>query len=133
MEVALIVGLGVCSAAIFAWLQQLHRSRPLSWRLARHVLAWRKKAVRVSMASLLRVAKDDRIILLRMTLRREAFGPPGGVIKYYNGAKPRLDRLQFAPERPSDEPHSFVASDLRGRLPGKNLLRFRRWFAKGTE
>jgi 8-oxo-dGTP pyrophosphatase MutT (NUDIX family) len=85
------------------------------------------------MASILRIAKDDTVILFRMTLRREAFGPPGGVIKYYSDACTSLDRLQFVPERPGNEPHSFLASDLRGRLPARNLLRFRRWFFRAAD
>src|ERR1700759_1297598 len=123
-----IVALGVLSAAIFAGLQRLHVSRPLSWRLLRHAVAWRRRSVRISIASLLCVAQDDNVVLFRMTLRREAFGPPGGVVKYYDSAKQQLDKLQFVPERVSGEDYSFTATDLRGRLPAKNLLRFRRWF-----
>jgi hypothetical protein len=76
------------------------------------------------MAVLLKFRVGNRFLLLRTRLRSEAFGPPGGVTKFYPDALPILDKLDFVPEGRD----SVLYEDLRGKLPARSLAGFLRWF-----
>jgi len=86
------------------------------WRLFR---ARRAQTVRVCCAAVLRVAEDDRIVLVESALRPGAFAPPGAVLRL---AEP-LGELDFA----SDDDHH-----LRGSLSTRSIEGFVRWFESGT-
>ncbi|WP_146060302.1 hypothetical protein [Amycolatopsis sp. CA-128772] len=91
----------------------------------------RPDRVRISFSVLLRLAEDDRFVLFDAPKRPGAFGPPGGVVKYFPPAGRILDSLGFQPER-TGSPHRKLKADLRGILPGGALRRFRTWFASGS-
>lgn len=84
----------------------------------------RRRYVRVSMAVLFKFRVENRFLLLRTRLRSEAFGPPGGVIKFYPDALPTLDKMDFVAESRD----SVLYKDLRGKLPTSSLAGFLRWF-----
>jgi len=85
--------------------------------------------MRVSLSAFLRISEGDSYILVRSLHRKEAFGPFGGVYKYFSSAGTRLDELQFRPQGINPE----MRNDLRGFLPRRYLLRFLRWFDEGKE
>ncbi|MEU0532599.1 hypothetical protein [Amycolatopsis tolypomycina] len=87
--------------------------------------------MRISFSVLLRLADDDRFVLFDAPKRPGAFGPPGGVIKFFPPAARILDALGFQPER-TGSPHHKLRADLRGTLPAGALRRFRTWFATGA-
>jgi hypothetical protein len=92
----------------------------------------RSRRVRVSYCAVLRVREADRCVLFRSPSRPESFGPPGGVFKYRDSARPVLDRFGFTDQvwrgREAD-----MRRDLRGFLPAGSVLRFRRWFRAGVD
>lgn len=133
MEATTAVALNIIAAMIFAFMLYVYQNRPLSKRMLLHIFLSHRKQVRVSVASLLKISNDGSFLLFRMRLRDEAFAPPGGVAKFYRSAGPVLDAFEFVPEIVPFEAHSSETMDLRGMLPLKNLLKFRRWLDKGID
>lgn len=89
------------------------------------------RTVRISYSALLRIRDDDRFVLFHSDSRPGAYGPPGGVFKYFPPAVPLLEELGFQAER-STTRGARTRSDLRGVLPQRSFPRFRRWFASGA-
>lgn len=105
------------------------------WQNRRHLTLLRVlltpwSRVRVSVAVLLRVNDEDHYVLFSSVTRPGAFGPPGGVVKYHEGAKPKLERLGFEPE---GRIRAEMRHDLRGFLPAPRVLGFTRWLQRGTD
>lgn len=94
-------------------------------------LSGRRDQVRISFSVLLRIVDDDRFVLFDAPKRPGAYGPPGGVIKFFPPAARILDELGFQAER-TGSPHRKLKADLRGTLPARALRRFRTWFASGA-
>ena len=86
-----------------------------------------RRPVRVSLSVLLRIRQDDRYVLVNSTSRPGAFGPPGGVIKYFPPAAALLEQLGFAGEIRAAHV-ALTAGDLRGQVPARSLRAFLRWF-----
>jgi hypothetical protein len=87
--------------------------------------------VRISFSTLLRIKDDNRYVLFHSRSRPGAFGPPGGVVKYFPPAVRVLERLGFREERGG--PRAAVTKwDLRGFLPAGSLRRFVTWFDTGA-
>lgn len=86
---------------------------------------YRNKEIRVSIAALLRISQDGHYVLLKSIRRPECFIPVGGVYRFYESAREDLDRCNFRPQEALD---STMSNDLRGFVPGKDLLRFIKWF-----
>jgi hypothetical protein len=94
------------------------------WRLLQS-----NQDLRVSFSALLRIANAGEYLIIRNLHRHEVFAPIGGVYKYYDSAGVILDSLEFRPEStawPDD-----VTNDIRGFLPCRHALEFRRWFGRG--
>ncbi|MFJ7957608.1 hypothetical protein ACIQ62_15115 [Streptomyces sp. NPDC096319] len=107
----------------------------LLWRNRRHlsllrVLLTPMSRVRVSVAVLLRVNDEDHYVLFSSITRPGAYGPPGGVIKYHEAAKNRLERLGFEPE---GRVRAEMRHDLRGFLSALRVLGFARWLHRGED
>ncbi|MEE1817852.1 hypothetical protein PUR59_22875 [Streptomyces sp. SP18ES09] len=85
---------------------------------------------RVSVAVLLRVHDEDHYVLFASGNRPGAFGPPGGVVKYQEGARRTLERLGFEPESRNRE---VMRHDLRGFLGALRVLGFARWLSKEVD
>ncbi|MCT4357703.1 hypothetical protein M5362_31865 [Streptomyces sp. Je 1-79] len=105
------------------------------WQNRRHltllrVLLTPTRRIRVSVAVLLRVNDEDHYVLFSSVTRPGAFGPPGGVVKYHEAAKPRLERFGFEPE---GRARAEMRHDLRGFLPALRVLGFARWLQRGTD
>jgi hypothetical protein len=111
---------GLITAAIHA-LEKLRRVR--FWRFK---IFGRNSEIRISFTALLRISDGGRYTLVRNFHRPELFGPFGGVYKFYDSARPRLDELLFRPQDfgKTDDMHN----DLRGFLPRKNLSKLLKWF-----
>jgi hypothetical protein len=88
--------------------------------------------VRVSMSVLLRVRDDDRYVLFHSPSRPGAYGPPGGVVKYFPPAAGILETVGFTAERPGSPRDGRRQYDLRGFLPASAVRDFLRWFASGA-
>lgn len=110
--------------ALLCWLASVLWTNRARLRLLRLSWLWPFGEVRVSVASLLRLQDDDRYVLVHSPVRPDAFGPPGGVVKYHPAARAALDRIGFREERRMD---SRMRSDLRGFVPRWALPRFARW------
>ncbi|MFF3733483.1 hypothetical protein ACFYXM_25005 [Streptomyces sp. NPDC002476] len=105
----------------------------LLWKNRRHlallrVLLTPRSRTRVSVAVLLRVHDEDHYVLFASVTRPGTFGPPGGVVKHHESAKPALERLGFEPERRA---RAEMRHDLRGFLPALRVLGFARWLQRG--
>jgi len=87
--------------------------------------------VRVSYSALLRIRSKDRCVLFQSNSRPETYGPPGGVFKYDDHARPLLDRLEFHDDKWS-ACEADMRGDLRGKVPARSLLGFIRWFKTGA-
>jgi hypothetical protein len=119
--------IGVASCVVFAAIQFVFGNWPITTQMLKCEVFGRQMHVRVSVAVLIRIGRDDQILLYRMTLRREAFGPPGGVVKFQRDALDSLHKLDFEAERVPFEVHGDQGTDIRGRLPYSELLHFRKW------
>lgn len=85
---------------------------------------YRKKLIRISLATVLILQNDDdQYLLIRMRRRPEWFGPLGGVIKYYPSAQLE-ENFEF--QRYSKR--GDMSDDLRGFLPGHHFVKFMKWF-----
>src|SRR5207249_4042132 len=85
--------------------------------------------LRVSFSAIVRVEAAGEYLLIRNLHRQEVFAPIGGVYKYAEAATVSLDALSFRQEHtawPED-----TSLDVRGFLPRRNALTFRRWFDAG--
>ncbi|MGW2562101.1 SMODS-associated NUDIX domain-containing protein [Streptomyces sp. NPDC001514] len=105
------------------------------WQNRRHLSLLRVLLVpwsrtRVSVAVLLRLHDEDHYVLFGSVTRPGAFGPPGGVVKYHDSARPTLERLGFEPESRSSD---AMRLDLRGFLPAARVLGFARWLYRGVD
>jgi 8-oxo-dGTP pyrophosphatase MutT (NUDIX family) len=89
-----------------------------------------KSEVRVSMAALLRVCQSGRYLQFHVPFVPHTYGPPGGVIKFFEEARADLDRLDFR-EEVVPSLSADMQRDLRGFLPSRKLVPFLRWFGKG--
>jgi len=108
------------TAAIHA-LEKLRRVR--FWRLK---IIRPNTEIRVSFSALFRILDGGHYVLVRNLHRPELFGPFGGVFKFYEGGRSRLDELLFRPQEVgyTDD----MRNDLRGFLPRKNLSKMLKWF-----
>jgi len=92
----------------------------------------RNSNIRVSMAVLLRVQEGGKYLLFHTPFTPSTYGPPGGVVKFTDAARPSLDRLEFR-----DQVHPAfrrdMTRDLRGFIPGRSLPAFIRWFQSGHD
>jgi hypothetical protein len=84
------------------------------------------------MSVLLRIRDDDRYVLFHSPSRPGAYGPPGGVIKYFPPAAGILDAVGFQEERPGPPRTDLIRYDLRGFVPVNAVRDFQRWFATGA-
>lgn len=111
----------------------------IGWRNRRTLIIYfvgtllaRNSNIRVSMAVLLRVQEGDKYLLFHTPFTPNTYGPPGGVVKFTQAARPILDRLEFR-----DQVHPAfrrdMTHDLRGFIPGRSLPAFIRWFQSGHD
>ena len=91
-------------------------------------VVYRNRRVRVSMASLLRITLRDQYLLVRGHRIPDQYQPPGGVYKFYPGAKNILDALGLVGDVfLKDDVDS--KDDLRRVLQrGSRLPAFLEWF-----
>ncbi|CAM5704619.1 SMODS-associated NUDIX domain-containing protein [Streptomyces aurantiogriseus] len=105
------------------------------WQNRRHLTLLRVlltpwSRTRISVAVLLRLHDEDHFVLFGSATRPGAFGPPGGVVKYQESAKPFLEKLGFEPE---SRARDVMRHDLRGFLSAARVLRFARWVHRGAD
>jgi len=82
--------------------------------------------IRVSFAALLLIEHSGQYVLVQNRRRPELFGPFGGVYKYLEPAKRKLNELEFKPQVEESGPD--MKDDFRGFLPRKNLARLYKWY-----
>lgn len=109
--------------AIWNLLKACWKHQDHLWPAAKAATIYRSKELRVSLASLLRIEKGGKFLLVRSRHRREAYGPYGGVFKYYRTADCDLDRVEFKTDHVDD-----IERDLRGYLPARYFPAFLNWF-----
>lgn len=86
-----------------------------------------KDRIRVSCGYLFRIKMDNRYLLIKGK-RIEQFQPIGGVYKYYASFNDVKNSLNITEEQNTS---FFEEGDLRVYVPGKNVLKFIRWFNSG--
>ncbi|MFC7907147.1 SMODS-associated NUDIX domain-containing protein [Streptomyces nigra] len=104
------------------------------WQNRRHLrllvllfTPWRR--VRLSVAVLLRLDDEDCYVLFDSPTRPATFGPPGGVVKYHESGRRKLDKLGFECEERSQE---VMRCDLRGFVRAVKVPDFARWLYGGS-
>lgn len=102
-------------------LERLKRLRFWSCRIIRP-----NEEIRISFAAILALPEGGRFVLVRNLHRPEAFAPFGGVYKYHDEAKQKLERMLFRPE--DFGPGKDMKNDLRGYLPRRHLPKLVKWF-----
>ena len=75
---------------ILRWFRTNWGNLKLRWQC---LVPYRNKRIRVSMAYLFRIKVDDEYLLVRADRIPDQYQPPGGVYKYYEGARDTLDSL----------------------------------------
>jgi len=83
--------------------------------------------IRVSMACLIKFEHEGHYILAKNRLRPECISPYGGVIKFYESARPFLAEIEYQPENKYSQDSEFQ-QDLRGYLRPKDFGSFMTWF-----
>jgi hypothetical protein len=121
------LAVGIVSTLLLAALGTAFRHRQYLKPALRCLFFCHNKKLRVSMAAILSIRRDDRHILVRNLHRPERFGPIGGVYKYYPSAPDQLDRCHFRPQVREQN----TRNDLRGFMQGKDFPAFMRWFLSG--
>lgn len=108
------------------------QNRTRLWNAAVCAGPFRTKSVRISAAYLIRIEIDGKHLLVRGHRIRDQFQPVGGVYKYLPHAKSRLEDLGVTTDQcfPVDQDSR---SDLRIRVPGKNVAKFLRWFDESRD
>lgn len=91
------------------------------------LLGHRKERIRFSCGYLFRIKMDNRYLLIKGK-RIEQFQPIGGVYKYYSSFNDIKNSLNITEEQNST---FYEDGDLRVYVPGKNVLKFIRWFNSG--
>lgn len=81
----------------------------------------RSLQLRISISAILKIAINNKLVLIRMPRRSEAFGPIGGVVKFYDAARRRLGEIGFAAQLDDS------VDDLRGFIPAGRVLYFYQW------
>lgn len=122
---ALIVG--TVSMLLLAAFSAAFRHRQYLKPALRCTLFCRNRRLRVSMAAILSIRRNNRYVLIRSRHRPETFGPIGGVYEYYPSALDQLDQCGFRPQVRDQD----MENDLRGFVKGKDLPSFMRWFLSG--
>lgn len=84
------------------------------------------------MSVLLRIKDDDRHVLFHSPSRPGAYGPPGGVIKYFPPAAGILEAVGFQEERIDARGGDLTRWDLRGFVPAVAIRDFLHWFETGA-
>jgi hypothetical protein len=89
----------------------------------------RNRLVRISVSYLFRIKVDARYLLIGSARWPGTYAPVGGVYKRLPGSEKRLERLKVLDDdcHPIDE---RSAADIRVRVPGRNVVRFLRWFER---
>ncbi|TDL88736.1 hypothetical protein E2R55_16340 [Vibrio vulnificus] len=82
--------------------------------------------IRVSISYLFRIKIDDKYFLVYGN-RIDQYQPVGGVYKYYEEAKSNFSKLNIKDDDCIEIDQSSK-NDLRIRVPGKNLMKFIKWF-----
>lgn len=84
--------------------------------------------VRLSFSYLFRIEIDGKYVLVKGNRINNRYQPIGGVYKYYDEAKPTLDKFAFKPDvkmKNYDE-----TDDLRITIKGKYILKYMNWFLR---
>lgn len=86
-----------------------------------------KESIRISCGYLFRIKMENKYLLIKGK-RIEQFQPIGGVYKYYSSFNDVKNSLNITEEQNTS---FFEEGDLRVYVPGKNVLKFIRWFNSG--
>ena len=85
--------------------------------------------IRVACSAILRIERQGRYLLVQNLHRPESVAPFGGVYKYFEQARDRLDALSFRRQAVDDDMHN----DVRGYVPRECFEDFRAWFLSGAD
>lgn len=91
------------------------------------LLLHRNEKVRISCAYLFRIRRGNKYLLIKGK-KIEQYQPVGGVYKTFNSFEEIANGLDVQVEREST---FFENRDLRVFVPGKNVLKFIKWFKTG--
>jgi hypothetical protein len=89
---------------------------------------YRKSKVRVSFASMLRLQRNEKYLLVESRRRHGIYGPLGGVVRYFASARPLvLDKIGFENQLPAVD----GSCDLRGYIRGSHFHNLMMWYVSG--
>ena len=90
-----------------------------------HLGYWNKD-VGLSISYLFRIEVDGKYLMVKGNRIKRQYQPVGGVYKYYDEARPALERMKFKPNIKMG--NTDETDDLRIWIKGKYLLKFMDWF-----
>ena len=85
--------------------------------------------IRVACSAVLRIERHGQYLLVQNMHRPESVAPFGGVYKYLEHARDRLDSLSFRGQAIDDD----MQNDVRGYIPRESFEAFRAWFLSGVD
>ena len=88
---------------------------------------YRKELVRLSISYLFKIEIDGKFLLIKNKNRIDQFQPVGGVYKYYNEVTSEFEKLKVTSDTGYVQ-DSKNKNDLRIMMPGKNVMKFFKWF-----
>lgn len=82
------------------------------------------KKIRLSFAYLIRIRVNNKYLLVKSGHKRELYGPVGGVY-HIDHSDYVYNKLGFSRDETPGDPN-----DVRGKIQGKNIKKFLKWFNK---
>ena len=83
--------------------------------------------MRLSFSYLFRIQIEGKYLLIRGKKLKNRFQPVGGVYKFYDEAKPTLEKMCYHPDTTMDNTND--TDDLRIFIRGRFLLSYMTWFS----
>lgn len=89
-------------------------------------LKYYNKDIRLSFSYLFRIQVEGKYLLVKGNRLKKQYQPIGGVYKYYDEAKPQLEKFQYRADTKMG--NTDETDDLRIIIKGKYLLKYMDWF-----
>ena len=87
---------------------------------------YREKSIRLSVSYLFKIQIGNKYLLIKSN-RINEFHPVGGAYKYYEEVSSYFKKLKINSDI-GYEPDDINKNDLRIMIPGKNIMKFFKWF-----
>jgi hypothetical protein len=105
----------------------VYKNHKRVWLIINTQIFLRNSEIRFSIAYLYRIKIDGQYLLVKGRLRGK-WQPVGGAFKTLPGSERVFEKLKVKPDRIVEVEKGIAKGDLRGHLPGVNLISFLDWF-----